>query len=87
MATPNTTDAPQYSDVDPSAPALRDKPVVEVSARDVGGHGSVFCPNPKMPLWSNHPRVFLDIGKTGRTMCPYCGTIYVLKAGEKVGGH
>ena len=21
----------------------------------------VFCPNPAMPLWSSHPRVFLDV--------------------------
>ena len=35
------------------------KSVVEVTAKDLQGHGAVFCPNPKMPLWSNHPRVFL----------------------------
>jgi uncharacterized Zn-finger protein len=77
---PDTRDAPQYSDVDPNAPPLRDKAVVEVGASDLAGPQALYCPNPKMPLWSNHPRVFLDIGKTGRTMCPYCGTIYVLNA-------
>jgi uncharacterized Zn-finger protein len=40
-----------------------------------------------MPLWSNHPRVFLDVATTGSAKCPYCGTEYVLKAGEKVHGH
>ena len=38
----------------------------------------VFCPNPAMPLWSSHPRVFLDIEATGTAMCPYCGTRYRL---------
>ncbi len=33
-----------------------------------------------MPLWSSHPRVFLDIAETGEAMCPYCGTRYGSKA-------
>ncbi|MDP2870449.1 MAG: zinc-finger domain-containing protein, partial [Methyloversatilis sp.] len=28
------------------------------------------------PLWARHPRVFLDVTKTGETACPYCGTRY-----------
>jgi uncharacterized Zn-finger protein len=48
----------------------------------------VFCPNPRMPLWSNHPKVYIDVATTGEGACPYCGTVYRLKAGEKVGaGH
>jgi uncharacterized Zn-finger protein len=47
----------------------------------------VFCPNPDMPLWSSHPRVFLDIAETGETMCPYCGTRYRLKGGPLTSGH
>ena len=58
--------------------------VVEVTAGDLHGHGVVFCPNPKMPLWSNHPRVFIDVATAGVGKCPYCGTEYRLKAGEKV---
>ena len=46
----------------------------------------VFCPNKAMPLWSSHPRVFLDIAVTGHVMCPYCGTRYEL-AGGPTGGH
>jgi len=46
----------------------------------------VFCPNPAMPLWSSHPRVFLDIVETGEVMCPYCGTRYRL-VGEVKGSH
>jgi len=60
--------------------------VVEVTAQDLQGHGAVFCPNPRMPLWSGHPRVFIDVASTGEGRCPYCGTVYRMKAGE-VAGH
>ena len=68
---------------DTNAP-VRAASVVEVVASDVRGNGVVFCPNPKMPLWSNHPRVFIDIRTTGEGMCPYCGTLYRLKSGERL---
>jgi uncharacterized Zn-finger protein len=45
----------------------------------------VFCPNPRMPLWSSHPRVYLDIAETGQVMCPYCGTRYRLEGGPLAG--
>ncbi len=35
------------------------------------------CPNPKMPVWNAHPRVYIDLSK-GEASCPYCGTHYVL---------
>ena len=60
---------------------------VELSAAELQGHGVIFCPNPKMPLWSNHPRVFLDVAASGSGKCPYCGTEYRLKAGESVRSH
>ena len=60
--------------------------VVEVLAKDVQGPGVVHCPNPKMPLWSNHPRVFVDVTHEGGGKCPYCGTVYRLKAGEVLHG-
>ncbi|MFT3663930.1 zinc-finger domain-containing protein [Piscinibacter sp.] len=60
---------------------------VEVTAKDVHGDGVVFCPNPRMPLWSNHPRVFIDVATEGEGKCPYCGTVYRLKAGEKLHSH
>jgi uncharacterized Zn-finger protein len=47
----------------------------------------VFCPNPKMPLWSNHPRVFIDVATAGIGQCPYCGTVYRLKPGAVHTGH
>jgi uncharacterized Zn-finger protein len=40
-----------------------------------------------LPLWSGHPRVFLDVLKTGETVCPYCGTKYVFKGEAPKGGH
>jgi uncharacterized Zn-finger protein len=62
--------------------------VVEVTAQDLHGQGVVFCPNPKMTLWSNHPRVFIDLAQDGQGKCPYCGTVYRLKAGETLSaGH
>lgn len=57
---------------------------VEVTAKDLQGEGVLFCPNPRMPLWSNHPRVFLNLSHDGQGKCPYCGTVYKLKAGEQL---
>lgn len=56
---------------------------IEVSAKDLPLH----CPTGEVALWCSHPRVFLDITKTGEVMCPYCGTKYRLKAGEVVKQH
>lgn len=60
---------------------------VELLAKDLNQQGGVFCPNPKadMKLWNGHPRVFLDVGRTGQASCPYCGTVYKLREGEKAG--
>ena len=63
------------------------KAVVELAAKDLQGPGVAFCPNPKMPLWASHPRVFIDLAHTGEGRCPYCGTVYRLKAGEKLHSH
>ena len=65
----------------------RPETVIEVTAQDVQGPGVVTCPNPKMSLWSEHPRVFIAVATTGEGKCPYCGTVYRLKAGEKLHGH
>ena len=62
--------------------------VVEVGAADLQGPGVVACPNPKMVLWSTHPKVFIDVATTGQGRCAYCGTLYKLRAGETVhAGH
>ena len=58
---------------------------IELQAKDLTPAGETFCPNPKagMLLWNTHPRVFLDLSH-GEAKCPYCGTVYRLKAGETV---
>lgn len=60
--------------------------VVELLAADLNREGEIFCPNPKagMALWNSHPKVYLDVASTGEAKCPYCGTVYRLKAGEQV---
>jgi uncharacterized Zn-finger protein len=57
--------------------------IIEVTAKDMPLH----CPTDEVALWSSHPRVFLDVAKMGKVACPYCGTIYILKAGEMVYHH
>lgn len=61
--------------------------IVEVGAQDLLGPGVVHCPNPAMKLWSAHPRVFIDVASEGEGKCPYCGTVYRLRAGEKLQRH
>jgi len=55
---------------------------VEVTEKDLPLH----CPVPGAPLWSRHPRVFLDVVKQGQALCPYCGTKFVYK-GAAAKGH
>lgn len=55
---------------------------VEVSEKDLPLH----CPMPRAPAWSSHPRVFLDVARTGEVRCPYCGTLYRFK-GPAPKGH
>jgi uncharacterized Zn-finger protein len=55
---------------------------IEVTEKDLPLH----CPQPDSPLWSQHPRVFLDVTKTGDAVCPYCSAHYVF-AGELPKGH
>ena len=63
------------------------KSVIEVTAAELHGAGVVACPSPGMALWSSHPKVFIDVATTGEGKCPYCGTVYRLKAGEKAHAH
>jgi uncharacterized Zn-finger protein len=68
---------------------VRKEAVVELLAKDLNANGGIFCPSPiaGMKLWNTHPRVFLDIAHAGgQAKCPYCGTVYKLKAGEHFGG-
>lgn len=47
----------------------------EVTQADLPLH----CPMEGMSLWDSHPRVYLEIEKTGKVKCPYCGADYTLK--------
>jgi uncharacterized Zn-finger protein len=45
-----------------------------------------YCPNPSMPIWNHHPRVFLEIAAGATAMCPYCGTRYRVAPAPGDGG-
>ena len=68
----------------PTQADLKSNAVVELLGVDLNSQGGVYCPNPKadMKLWNTHPKVYLHIAQTGEAKCPYCGTVYRLKAGE-----
>jgi uncharacterized Zn-finger protein len=53
-------------------------PLVTLSADEL----PAYCPNPSMPVWNHHPRVFLEIEPGGTAMCPYCGTRYRVAPSE-----
>lgn len=55
---------------------------IEITAHDL----PLRCPMPDAPLWSRHPRVFLDVTKTGSAVCPYCSAHYVF-TGAMPKGH
>ena len=52
----------------------------------IAGPWRTINPPPGAPLWARHPRVFLDILKTGEAVCPYCSAHYVFN-GERPKGH
>ena len=54
-------------------------PVYTVRPEDL----PVYCPNPQMPLWASHPRIYLDIDESGQAICPYCSTVYRLEGGTR----
>ena len=49
------------------ADTVQKEPVIEVTERDLPLH----CPTPRTPVWSYHPRVFLDVAEEGEVRCPY----------------
>ncbi|MEJ2060258.1 MAG: zinc-finger domain-containing protein [Acidihalobacter sp.] len=50
---------------------------VEITRADLPLH----CPQPGTSLWNSHPRVYIPIqdDPDHQMICPYCGTLYVLK--------
>jgi uncharacterized Zn-finger protein len=63
------------------------KEVMVAVELDDASYLSTYCPNPNMPIWSSHPRVYLDFAANGEAKCPYCGTVYRLKPGVVAGKH
>ena len=65
------------------------QPPVKLLASDLNHQGGIFCPLPKadMKIWNSHPKVYLDVAKSGEAKCPYCGTAYKLKDGEHFDAH
>lgn len=51
---------------------------INLTATDLNAQGGIYCPNKLagMDLWNSHPRVYLDIARTGQATCPYCATQY-----------
>jgi uncharacterized Zn-finger protein len=61
---------------------MADIKTVEVAARDLPLH----CPpGDAAAVWNQHPRVFLDVRRTGEAICPYCRTHYLLQGGVPKG--
>lgn len=62
---------------------------IELLAKDLNHQGGVYCPSPLAGMKStgHHPKVYLDVGRSGEAKCPYCSTVYKLKAGEHFEGH
>jgi len=54
--------------------AQTELPIVTLRADEL----PAYCPNPSMPVWNHHPRVFLELSGDRPVLCPYCGTRYRL---------
>ena len=66
---------------------MSDKVDTDPVLLDDASYKSAYCPNPKMPLWSYHPRIYLDFAANGEARCPYCSTVYRLKPGAMPKDH
>ncbi len=40
------------------------------------------CPTKNSDTWNQHPKVYLDLSKTGQATCQYCGATYVLDSDQ-----
>lgn len=48
---------------------------VEITHKDL----PLSCPERSKRIWDAHPRIYMPIEETGKSKCPYCGTVFVLK--------
>jgi len=58
---------------------------VNVLTKDLDAQGALFCPtakdlesDPNRGLAMGHPKVYLDVARTGEAKCPYCGNVFKL---------
>ena len=72
---PLSTSQPQPAPTLGLAPSCSDKSV-QVRWSDL----PLACPIPGTSLWDARPRVYLSIHHSGREVCPWCGTVYILQA-------
>jgi uncharacterized Zn-finger protein len=51
---------------------------IQLKPSDLNAQGGIFCPShlAGMKQWDTHPKVYLDVTKSGSAKCPYCGTVY-----------
>jgi uncharacterized Zn-finger protein len=54
---------------------IEKSPVIRVSIDTK----QVFCPPKDAELWSQHPRVYIDMTDKAEVNCPYCGNIFTKK--------
>ena len=52
------------------------KTIQKKQAYQVKKEDTLTCPLPEHSQWNWHPRIYLPIKETGRTICPYCGAEY-----------
>ena len=58
---------------------------INILAQDLDHQGAIFCPtakdlesDPNRGLAMGHPKVYLDVARTGEAKCPYCGNVFQL---------
>lgn len=65
-----------------SAPK-KEKDIILIGAEDL----PLYCPGPKAPLWSMHPRIYIEVVKNKIARCQYCSARYQLRDDEKIPDH
>lgn len=55
---------------------MMNEKTVQVSAKDL----PLSCPIKDSQTWNQHPKVYLDLSKTGQATCQYCGAAYILNS-------
>ncbi len=67
--------------IDPSKKLTNPTAITSITAADMPLH----CPTAAMPVWNQHPKVYLELDGHGHAKCPYCGTEYQMSGAFKAG--